>query len=465
MATSPETPRGGMETTEPKELMSEAVGSKIETLDEALGNLEQAKLNIAEFSAEQLATSPKEQQRLNTVLEDAGLWEKFRYFIGNDEYRREANFVEVDGKLKKERGTTNEERQRVAEEILAENLAGWKAEGEAIVAQRLRIEKDEKSRDELVGIMGPEQAAKYQVDLEARADQEKQKLEVSQGKLNEGLVPFRDSLQVKESEINQMLESTEAILGDVKSDRQKYEAEIKAAEEKIKKIGRLELLDSEVKNQMTADLQMELRQAEIHREAFKSKQEQLEQRLGSLKNDKKETSKILDKLDDIGKTPAEIKKKREEKALAAKAAASSGANEVPAEAPIAPESAPASKVDLGSPSAESSDLNEDLAKALEEAEAAEDEAFVETMKLKVLEARTLKNVYDLLVLVDNFEKDHGGWNGINVKKIGESFNDFYILSKVKKLVGQGLEDYLKLIPNDYGFRQKVKEILIRNSKK
>jgi hypothetical protein len=222
------------------------------------------------------------------------------------------NYKEVDGQIIKtiERTRTEEEMQKAAEKLLVEDLARLQTvDGANLIKNKEALERHNKNKVSLKELSADlDEKTKGDI-MEKLAKEEESAMNAIKEQaemLDKQLEKYRTPLTERLTGINEMAAEFTGIFNELKGREEIFLTQAKNFEAKIKQAGKLELLGG-----VGADLMKALAerrdQNAVDLAALKSRRETIQNRLEALKKDKQETEKILERINNIGKTKTEIK--------------------------------------------------------------------------------------------------------------------------------------------------------------
>jgi len=178
--------------------------------------------------------------------------------------------------------------------------------GPVLVREKTRLETFKKQKEQNQDILDPGSLAK----LEAEEAVRQTAIDEKQEALNNNLEVIREPLSERRGNLIEAISGFSALLGEAAAREDGYKQEIKGLEARLRRIqGAKEIagvLGDEVKGWEEAKAQ-----AEVNLKDFREKKESLNKRLTALKKNQAEVEKTLNRINAIGKTPAELRAERE----------------------------------------------------------------------------------------------------------------------------------------------------------
>lgn len=225
---------------------------------------------------------------------------------------------QADGKIVKtiERNRTEKEIQAAAAALLFADLDRLeKGDGADLISDKQSLEEHNKYKAESVKLMAfMKEPGKTELEQKLFYEEQvkQQEIEEKTSRLEADLNVFRQPFEIRQAEIVYQLESFNDIDQGLMKKENEYRSQIKDFENKIIQASKLKLL-GHGEEDMLRDFREQKAQAEVNSQAFKQIRDRVQAKLQVLKKDELDTSRVLEKINGIGKSKQEVTKEKAKK--------------------------------------------------------------------------------------------------------------------------------------------------------
>lgn len=228
--------------------------------------------------------------------------------------------IDEEGKLVKkiEYARPEKEGLEIAKQIENDRITGIEENmGKGLIGLKTRYEdfvKDEQSSKELLANMTDDERGEFETKLSEDKRHMEAEIGFQEEALKDELMQFREPYESCLKDLSEMVKSCGIELADIKASETELTKDIKKFEKLQASAEKSKSFSEEDKNKIIENFERQKKEAEAVLADVQKTKDGLSNRYEALKAHKKEAEEKLERLDAVGKTPAEIKKMKQEKA-------------------------------------------------------------------------------------------------------------------------------------------------------